>query len=94
MKKTRGHWVRGYGGYGGVYGPNVLAPGGYYEARCYRCDRREQLLLPCSLELAGVWMKAVARIHSRCRQTLLGARMDLIDALYSRKWRLEHPRER
>lgn len=93
MKKTRGHWVRGYGGYGGVYGSNVLVPGGYYEVRCYRCDDRAQLLLPCAIDMALAFIKAFGRRHELCRQTLLGARVELCDALHLRKWRLEHPEE-
>jgi hypothetical protein len=78
---TRADWVRVYGGPSTV----VLPPGGYYEIRCFRCDERMQL------EIGAAFFKACGKAHSRCRMTLLGARWELLQALYRQKWRLEHP---
>jgi hypothetical protein len=94
MKKQRGHWIRFYAGDGGLVGINWLKPGSYYEIRCYRCDERAQILLPCSIDFCLGAMKGFEKRHKLCRQTLLGARVSLCDALRLRKWRLEHPEKR
>jgi len=84
MKSRR--WLRTYGG----REPLVLAPGDYSEARCYRCGQLDRIITPAGIDTFLGFLKGFERRHKHCRQSLMGARYDLILALYSRKWRLEH----
>jgi len=58
--------------------------GGAVWAQCRRCGVLENVLLPADLGDVLSRLRAICSAHERCRQTLLGARWELVVTLRNR----------